>query len=350
MQPRRIVTALILLIILMMTLFYWLQQKPQQGTAMQLTAVKVQPLQRDFAAQKLEAVGSVKAFESITLTANITEYVIQLHFDDGQQVKKGDLLVELETGEERALLAEAQARVKEAQLQYQRLLDLQKKHFSSKSELDAQEANLLSAQAKLNQVMAQIKDRNLYAPFDGVLGFRQVSEGTLVEPGDEIVTLDMLQPVKVDFSLPEANLADIQPKQPVYGRSAAWPKRVFKGQIATISPRINEDTRSVQVRAIFDNQDLALKPGMLLQISLRLPAYEFYTIPEEALLADGLQRHVFVVVKGESQVRKISVKLIKRRGNQVEVQADFPADSAVVWEGAFKLKPNQPVDVHYVAR
>ena len=348
-QGRRI-GAVLIIIIGALLLYNWYSRETHSQAKALPVHVKAQRLTIKLVQQRLEAVASVKAFESITLTVNISEYVVKLHFDDGQVVKKGDLLVELETGEEKALLDEARARVKEAELHYQRMQDLRKKNFSSQSEVDAQEADLLSAQAKLAQIQAQIKDRNLYAPFDGILGFRRVSEGTLVEPGDEIVTLDMLNPVKVDFSLPEVDLANVQVKQLVYGSSEAYPDRKFNGHIATISPRMDEETRSIQVRAIFNNQDLALKPGMLLQVFLPLPAIKRISIPEEALLAEGMNRFVYIVVQGEAKVRKIKVKPLQRRGKQVDILGDFPENSFIITEGAFKLKPDQQVDVDYVDR
>ena len=256
---------------------YEIPSKPKRHVSVSVVLLKYETITPD-----IEAIGSTKAFESVTISANITEFVRKIHFNDGDSVKKGDVLVELESEEEKAQLVSAKARLIEAKLHYKRTLKLLKDRYSAQSEHDTREADLKSAKAQLDQMQAKLKDRIIRAPFSGILGFRQISEGTLLEPGDKIVTLDMLQPIKVDFSLAERYLSQIYKGQPFIAYSVAYPDKVFKGKIATIRSRIEEQTRTVMVRGVIDNQLNQLKPGMLLKINIPLSPKKVLVIPEQA--------------------------------------------------------------------
>lgn len=345
-----LISSLLIVLALLFAAYVYLMGRAQDKGDRQPPPVAVHavPVKTKLVENFIEAVGTTRAFESVTITANVTEHVSELFFEDGNIVHKGDVLVELETSEERAQLIEAEARVHEAQLQLERTDKLSRRDFLSKSEHDAQVAALESARARLEQVKSLIEKRTLRAPFDGLLGFRRISKGTLVEPGDEIVTLDKIQPLKIDFSLPEQYLAKVSKGQVFTAQSIAYTDQVFKGEVSTVHPRIAEETRAVLLRGLLGNEQLLLKPGMLMQLKLPMGEETVLSIPEEALLAQGMQRYIFILDQ-EKKARKIVVKLLNRREHLVDIQAEIPADSWVITDGAFKLSDGQSVDVQHVA-
>lgn len=341
-----LLSGFLLLGLMALFFFYGLSRSPEH-LAPSAIVVDVRPIIKRTVPKTLEATGTARAYESVTISANVTEYVKTLHFEDGEEVKKGRLLVELNAAEEQALLAEAQARLHEADLHYERLKKLLKQNFSAQSEYDAQKANLESAKAKLDQIQTMIDERNIKAPFDGILGFRQVSEGALVEPGDQIVTLDMIQPIRIDFTVSEQYLSQIQVGELFKATSVAFPGEVFEGKIATILVRIDEQTRAASIRGLIPNEHLKLKPGMLLNVTLTLASEDVMTIPEEALLAEEDQRYVFVLQPGETKVKRHPVVLVGRRGGLVDIKNGLDPKSMVVTQGAFKLKDGQEVMVQH---
>ncbi|KTD33874.1 efflux RND transporter periplasmic adaptor subunit [Legionella israelensis] len=342
-------SVLIAFLILLAGYFYFANGlSDKDGKAPSPIVVHAVPVKTRTVENFIEAIGTTRAFESVTITVNVTEYIKQLFFEDGDIVKKGDVLVELETSEEKAQMMEAQARLEEARVQFERFGKLSKRDFLSKSEHDAQKATLDSAAARVEQIKSMMADRTLKAPFDGLLGFRRVSKGTLVEPGDEIVTLDKIQPLKIDFSLPERYLANLHKGQGFTARSIAYKGKLFTGTISTINPRIDEQARAVLLRGLLNNEQLLLKPGMLLHIKLPLGHEKVLTVPEEALLAQGMERYIFIVDKNDNKARKINVKLLKRHERWLDIEAQVPTDSWIITDGAFKLREGQLVDVKYV--
>lgn len=340
------VSGLLLLGLATLFFFHWLS-RPSERPAPSVTVVDVQPMITQTVPKTLEAIGTARAYESVTISANVTEYVEALHFEDGDQVKKGALLVELNTAEERARLAEAQARLHEANLHYERLKNLLKQNFSAQSEYDAQKAKLEAAKAKLDQINTMIHERKINAPFDGILGFRQLSEGALVQPGDPIVTLDMIQPIRVDFTVAEQYVNQIQVGKLFQATSVAFPGTVFEGKITTILVRVDEQTRSASVRGLIPNEPLKLTPGMLLNITLTLASESVTTIPEEALLAEDGQRYVFTLHPGQTRVKRQPVVLISRREGVVDVKNGLDPRAMIVTQGAFKLQDGQEVIVRH---
>lgn len=322
----------------------------QQQTARPPSPVEVTPPVKRMIAEKLEAIGNARPYESVTLSANVTEYIKRLHFEDGDQVKKGDLLVELETAEEKAQLAEAKARLLEANQHYARIKNLLKKDFSAQSEYDMQKANVESAKAQVLQIEAIIADRNITAPFDGVLGFRLVSEGTLIESGDNIATLDMIAPLRIDFTVPEHYLQKLYEGQPFSANTVAYPSKTFNGKVQTINARIDEASRAVTLRGVISNKRLLLKPGMLLHIVLKLSEQEAWVLPEQALQAKEDKRYVYVVPKGETKAKRVDITLIRRDGPEILVKAPLKKTDRVIIKGGFKLQDHQEVLIQNVAQ
>ena len=212
------------------------------------------PFEHEFA-DRLEALGTARANESVVLTARVTETVRRLFFEDGQWVDAGAILAELESGEERAQLAEAQANLADARMRFERVADLAERGTESQSRYDEVRTALEAAEARVAEVEARLSDRRIRAPFAGKLGLREVSPGTLLQPGDRITTLDDIDRIKLEFSVPETFFAMLEPGLAVETQSASYPDRVFLGRIAAVDSRIDPETRSVRVRAEIDNPD-----------------------------------------------------------------------------------------------
>ena len=315
--------------------------RPKAGRPVPVTATtaKVETVQ-----DNIEAIGTTKALESVTLTSNITETVEGIYFEDGQVVKKGQLLVQMRDAEEIANLREIKHQITEAQKQFSRTSRLSRQNIVSKSENDRREALLRVAEAKARALEARIRDLKIVAPFDGVLGFRQVSVGTLVQPGTAIATIDAINPIKVDFTLSEKYLSKVYNDQPIIAHSTAYPKRNFAGKIRTINHRIDPISRSFTVRALIENNKSLLKPGMLLDIAIKQPARQNIVLPESALVPIGGKQYVFVVLaNGTVQRREINLGL--RAHGKVEVTKGIKPGEKIVLDGGFKLRSGQRVHV-----
>lgn len=290
----------------------------------------------------LEALGTAKANESVTLTAKVTETVVKVNFEDGDFVEEGRLLVDLSGRAEVAALEEAQAAYTEALQAYRRQVDLVQQGTLSKSTLDSLVAGRDAAKARMEAIRARLADRVIAAPFAGLLGFRQVSQGTLVTPGTPIATLDDIDRIKLDFSLPELNLASVQPGMTIRARSAAYPGRDFEGEVKVVGSRVDPVTRSVMVRAELANPERILRPGMLLTVKLSLPPRQALSLPEIALMQVGSAQSVFRV-DAEGVVQQVPVRAGARHAGRVEILEGLAAGERVVVEGIVKLRPGARV-------
>jgi len=299
-------------------------------------AVEVAPVQRETVIDSIEAIGTAGANESVVITADVTDTVRRVNFTDGQSVKAGTVLVELTIAEEEAQLAEARANLNDARRQLKRLTDLGEQGIAATSDVDAARALVEGSQARLNSVLARLEDRLIRAPFDGELGFRVVSPGTLVTPGTQITTLDDVSVIKLDFTIPETQLSALRPQQKVRARSAGIPDREFIGTVQTVGSRVDPVTRAVFVRATIPNEDKLLKPGMLLNVSIVTREAEAFVISEAALI-EGPNRVSVYVIDGERRARKQDIVITSRRAGKVEVASGLEAGDLVVTRGIVKL-------------
>lgn len=284
----------------------------------------------------IEALGTTRANESVTLTAKVSETVRKVGFESGDQVEAGHVLVDLSGGVQLAELEEARADYSDAQRQLERQQELAAVHLVAASQIDAQRAARDAARARMDVVRAQLADRVITAPFDGVLGLRQVSQGSLVTPGTPIATLDDVSVIKLDFSVPERFLAALERGQNITALSAAYPDRKFKGTVASVDSRVDPVTRSVTVRAEIPNPDRLLRPGMLLSATLFRRERETLVLPEIAVVQLGLDSFVFRVTPDETAER-VKVQLGMRRKGEVEIVQGLVAGDRIVIEGTVKL-------------
>jgi membrane fusion protein (multidrug efflux system) len=301
------------------------------------------PAQHEFV-DRIEALGTAGSNESIVVSAQVTETVSRVHFDDGQVVAKGDVLVELTSREESAQLDEVRANLGEAERQYERALEMSRNGTLSEAQLDARTTARDGARARLDELRARMRDRLIRAPFAGVLGMRSVSPGTLVQPGDTITTLDDIDTIKIDFSVPERFLTVLSPGLVVRAKTAAYPDRSFEGTVRAIDTRVDPDTRSVRVRADLPNPGHDLRPGMLVAVELTANRETRLAIPEEAIVPIGERRFVFVV-NPENRVDRIELETGRRESGLVEVVAGLGGDERVVLEGGSMLRPGSTIEI-----
>lgn len=293
-------------------------------------------------ADEIESVGTSVANESVDLTAKVSETVFAVNFEDGDFVERGQILVELVKADEASRLAEAQATVNDAERQYERIKNLAGQNLVADNEQDQAQTNLETARARLEGVMVAMDDRLVRAPFSGRLGFRNISEGSLLTPGTVISTLDDVSVIKLDFTIPEVYLADISVGQTIVANSIVYDDKKFEGSISVVGSRIDPVTRGVSVRATIDNTDLLLRPGMLMTVSLALNEKPALVVPERSVIASQGLQYVFVV-GSDNKVMRTEVELGRRRNGMVEVISGLEQGQEVVSEGTVRVRPGQTV-------
>ena len=291
----------------------------------------------------VQALGTVTARESVTVTAKVSETVTDVHFDSGDRVRAGAPLVTLSGQAQQAQLREAQTAANEATQLFRRQEELASQQLIARSSLDAQRAARDAANARVAQIRAQLADRVVRAPFSGVLGLRQVSPGALVTPGTPIATLDDIDRVYVDFPVPETALAVLGEGQLLRGTTAAYPGRTFEGVVSTIDSRVDPATRAVTVRGDFANPENLLRPGMLVQIVLSRPEREALVIPEIAIVQVGSRSFVWRVGEDDT-VTQATVTVGARREGLAEVTEGLVPGDRIVVDGTGKLRPGDRIE------
>jgi membrane fusion protein (multidrug efflux system) len=314
---------------------------PGGGRSGAPTTVTTAVVRNERLSQKLEALGNARANESVDISSKISNVVTAVHFRDGERVRVGQVLVQLDDATARADVAAAQAAVTESESQYERSRELLNTQALSKSSFEQLEATLKSNRARLQAAQARLQDTVIRAPFSGRVGLRRVSVGSLINPGDVITTLDDTSVIKLDFSVPETFVSTLREGLSVRATAPAFPGRSFAGKVASIDSRVDVNTRSVTVRALLANEDGALRPGMFLNVALAKDERETLVIPEEALTPEAERQFVFVVAEGKAQRRE--VRIGGRSPGNVEILAGLDAGDRVVVEGTQKVRDGAPV-------
>jgi membrane fusion protein (multidrug efflux system) len=304
-------------------------------------AVTLAVVRSERVSQKLEALGNARANESVDISTKISNIVTAIRFRDGERVKRGQVLVQLDDAQTRADVAAAQATLTESESQYNRSRELMNTQALSKSSFDQLEGTVKANRARLAAASARLEDTVIRAPFSGRVGLRRVSVGTLISPGDVITTLDDTSVIKLDFSVPENFLASLREGLTIRATAPAFPGRSFAGSVGSIDSRVDMATRSVTVRALLANEDGALKPGMFLNVTLANDEREALVIPEEALTPEAERQYVFVVTEGKVSRREVRIGV--RRPGSVEVLAGLRAGERVIVEGTQKVRDGASV-------
>ncbi|HTF98445.1 MAG TPA: efflux RND transporter periplasmic adaptor subunit [Cellvibrio sp.] len=295
----------------------------------------------------IEALGTLRANESISLTSNETKKITRINFEDGQRVNKSQVLVEMTSREESALLEEARFNADEAKKQLDRVRQLAKSGAAAQSLLDQRIREYEAARARYNATESRLKDLILLAPFSGIVGLREVSVGALVSPGDQITTLNDDSVMKLDFTVPAIYLRSLSLNLPIVARSRDLDGREFTGTVYSIDNQIDEITRSIKVRALLDNKNHELKQGMLMLVDLRAGARDAVVISESALVPLGSNNFVFVVVEeqGKTIVQRRQVTIGERLAGSVEILKGVDAGDKLVTHGLQKVRPGQAVKI-----
>jgi membrane fusion protein (multidrug efflux system) len=302
-------------------------------------AAKVGP-----AIDEVSAIGNLRADESITVRPEIAGRIVEMPFKEGENVRKGARLVALDSAELQAIVASSDAQAKLDQQRFERSEDLFKKSFISQQALDESRSNLLRSKAKLAEDSAKLARTEMHAPFPGVVGLRQVSEGAFVTAGTDIARLEKIDQLKLDFRLPENFIGRLKSNQSVRIQVDAYARDTFSGAVYAIEPGVDEQTRTVLVRARVANTGLKLRPGMFARVYVQLGMREkALWIPEAAIVPRGQESFVYRVADGKAALVKVSTGV--RKVGEVEIVNGLAAGDLVVTEGTQRLGPGGPVSV-----
>lgn len=296
--------------------------------------------------ETIEALGALSARESVALSVSVTERVESIHFQDGDQVKKNQVLLRMVSKEEQASLDELKIATLDAKRQYERFVPLFQRGDIAQSVLDERKRDWDLARARESVLQARLEKLTLVAPFAGRVGLRQVSEGALLTPGTVVTELKDLSEVKLDFGVPSRFLTELSVGHKVSVLTDAYPDQVFYGAIETILPQVDATTRSVQVRANLDNRQGLLFPGMLMKVTLQQAPRQVLFIPETAIVPMADKTFVYVLRPDEGELFKLQrreVKLGMRQPGLVEVVSGVKQGEQVVSQGALRVRSGQVV-------
>ncbi|MFQ3322951.1 MAG: membrane fusion protein (multidrug efflux system) [Pseudomonadales bacterium] len=313
----------------------------QSGNATEVTAfeISVQPF-----TDSIEAIGTLKAQESVTLSVTVTEKISAIHFDDGQQVTKGKVLVEMTSSEEQAMLEELDSAAVEAKRQFNRLTILKEQQLVAEELLDQSRQQYDAARSRQLAMQSRLDDRLIIAPFSGVVGLRNVSIGELVTPGDSIVTLDDTTAMRLDINLPAPYLSKISAKLPIQAQTVAVDSQIFAGIVTAIDSRIDPITRTITVRAMLPNPDSLLIPGMLMTVIISSAERQSLLVPELALVRQGDVTQVYII--GENNIiESRNVTTGGRATGQVEITSGLKLGEEIVNHGVLKVRPGSKIKI-----
>jgi membrane fusion protein (multidrug efflux system) len=317
---------------------------PEPVNAIEVRRERMQP--------RVASVGSVVAVQGTVVSAEADGVVREIMFEPGTVVKAGEDLVRLDTDVERAQLSSAEAAAKLARVSYTRAKDLIGTRAISRAELDTAEANMAQADAQIENIRAAIDKKVVRAPFTGKLGIRRISVGQFLSKGSPIVSLQSLDPVYVEFSLPQQRLGDLSQGLAVAVTTDAYPSQQFEGTITAVDPDVDPATRNVRVQATLSNADQRLRPGMFVSVDVVLAqTQDVLVIPSTAILHAAHGDSIFVIEEGEADtqgkkalvVRQQPVQLGARQGDFVVATEGVEAGDRIVSTGVFKLRPGTPV-------
>jgi membrane fusion protein (multidrug efflux system) len=302
---------------------------PGGGFAVPVEAIKVTV---ETAQRQTLAIGTFRSFESVIIRPEVTGRVSDLSFQEGEKVKRGQVMVRLDDSVERATLAQAEARLALAKSNFARAQTLVARDAGTIKALDEARAGLLSAEADITLAKARLEKMSIAAPFDGVAGLRKVSVGDYLSPGAEVVNLEQIDPLKIDFRVPEIFLPTVKDGATIAVTGDAFPGRNFAGRIYAINPLIDQAGRSIVVRARIDNTDNVLRPGLFARVTLTLAEREnAIFVPEQSIIPIGDKTFVYRVIEG-----KIA---------RVEVLEGLSPGDLVVTAGQLKVTNGRSVTV-----
>lgn len=305
-------------------------------------AVVTEQVQVHQISQSLSLVGKLKADQSVTISPEVTGKVDKIAVKANQEVKKGQLLIQLNDDKAQASVSEAKAYLRDEQRKLKEFTRLAKRNAITQTEIDAQKASVEIAQARLDAANAELKDLHISAPFSATVGFIDFSLGKMVSAGSDLFTLDNLSVMRLDLRVPERYLSQVSTGMKVTATTSAWGDHVFEGEIVGIDSRINEETLNLRVRIHFHNEDHKLKPGMLVSANMEFPAIEAPIIPVQALEYSGTKRYVYVVGDND-KVTRSEVILGARVDNFVVIEKGVNIGEKIVVQGIVNMRDGASV-------
>lgn len=312
------------------------------GQLVEATTVASRPF-----SDQLRVLGVARSVRSVNITSSTSELVTRIFFSDGQAVRAGQPLVELQAGEEDAAIIQAQAQLTQAQREYDRYKLLADRGVAPRVMAENAETSLQNARAALRAAESRRGDRVLRAPFSGVLGLTTVTPGTLISPGTVITTLDDLSTVRVDFSVPERFLATLRAGTPLVATADAFPGERFEGRIALMDVRVNEQTRAITARAEFPNPGGRIRPGMMMRVAVQQGQRQAMTVPEAAVQYEGAGAFVYRIAGTEEGTiaQRVEVETGTVEGGFVEIVSGLSANDRIVASGLNRIQPGAPIRV-----
>jgi len=318
------------------------------------TAVTTVMAQKESWPSTLGVIGTAAAIQGVTVSADLPGTIDKIHFESGQWVKEGEVLVELDTRQEKAQLASLEAQRDLAKKNFDRAQQLVKSGVIARQDFDNATAQQKATEAQVGDIKAAIARKTIRAPFSGVLGIRQVSLGQYLAAGQSIVSLQTLSPIYVNFGVPQQETGKVIPGHVLRVTNSDLPGMSFTGRIVALDSVINEQTRNIQVQAIVTNKENKLRPGMFVQVELPLGSpREVVPLPASAINYAPYGDSVYVVTEMKDPqgntyrgVRQQVVKVEGSRGDQVAVISGLHPGEEVVSSGVFKLRNGAPVVVN----
>jgi len=312
---------------------------PKPGLPVKAEAVQILKVQDD-----VSAVGSLLAEESVIIRPEIDGRIVGLHFQEGQAVTAGTRLVTIDSTEYEAQTAGQRAALKTEEQRLVRTKELYEQKFVSKDALDVQVGNVARLKARVDEAESRTAKTVIRAPFSGILGLRQISPGAYVKAGSDIVRLENVSSIKVDFRIPENYLSKIRPNQEIAVKLDAYPGEAFTGRVYAVEPVVDERTRTIAMRARIPNKGFKLKPGMFVRVAVTLDSRpNAVIVPEQAIWPQGKDSFVYRVVEGKAALTKVEIG--NRSPGSVEILKGLAANDVVITDGQMKLKDGAAVSV-----
>lgn len=311
-------------------------------------SVKVARVASELFSDRVEALGNLRANETVALTAPVTDIVAAIRFEDGQRVEKGDILVEMVSSEEKAMRTEFASSVNEAKSQYDRTKELAQRKIATDSLLDQRRREIETADARLKAIDARLADRVVRAPFSGVMGLRNISVGAMLDPSRPFARIEDDSVMKLDFSVPSTFLDVLKPGLAIKARASGGGSEDFDGSVTSIDNAVDEITRTIRVRALIPNTARKLKPGLLMSIDLLKNPRQALVVPEAAIVPAGTDSFVFVVDEAAKKAERRKVVTGGRRAGTVEIREGLKAGELVVTDGTMKIGPGSPVIIQSI--
>ncbi|WP_410218858.1 efflux RND transporter periplasmic adaptor subunit [Paracoccus sp. (in: a-proteobacteria)] len=290
----------------------------------------------------VRAVGTARARQAIDLMPQAGGRITRLAFHPGQQVSRGDVILELDSRAEEADLKSAEATLTEAEAAFERQQQLNRSGSASDAAYQTARATLLRAEAERDLAQVRLDDRMVRAPFDGVLGLTDLVEGQMLDSTTPVTTLDDLTVIEVDFGVSETLLPHIVEGQQVRLHSAAWPDRVFEGRITRIDTRVDAATRSIALRAEVPNSDRALAGGMFLQAELILDERDSPALPETAVTVEG-DRHLALIAR-DNEAHRVEITVGEQTAGLIEVVSGLEIGAQIIVTNLHRVQPGSSVE------